>query len=221
MRRRKKSRADGGFVLLSRQVTRSAAFCSLSPRAVALLVALMDHYEGQDNRVPMSRDEAVAWLKSGTHQAAQAFAELEAKGFVRCHERGGFTRKVAHATTWTLTMYGRGGQKATLDFLSWHSDGTSKNKTRVPIRHKYGCQYDTRDGATGANTAPARHVSRVPIRHKCGCQYGTAYRIYHTGEGSECRHRSPPHFPDRKLGLPCARAAFAYKVACTCALPCR
>lgn len=166
MSRRKRHRADGGFVLLSRQVTRSAAFCSLSPRAVALLIALMDRYEGHDNRVSMSRDEAAAWLKSGTHQAAEAFAELEAKGFIRCHERGGFTRKVPHATIWALTMYGRGGQKATLDFLSWHSDGTSKNKTRVPLRHKYGYQVGTRDGTTGAKTAPAR-----PFH---GCQYNTS-----------------------------------------------
>jgi hypothetical protein len=103
MRRRKKNRTDGGFIMVSRQMTRSAAFRSLTPRGMALLVGLMDRYLGDDNRVALSTRDAAKWLKSGLHQVAEAFAELEAKGFIRCHERGGFTRKVRHATTWTLT----------------------------------------------------------------------------------------------------------------------
>jgi hypothetical protein len=165
MSRRKKSRTDGGFVMVSRQMTRSAAFPSLSPRAGWLLVGLMDRYDGNDNRVPMSLREAATWLKTGLHQAAEAFAELEAKGFVRCHQRGGFTRKVRHATVWTLTMFGRSGQKATLDFLNWCPPSQdSDSKTRLPARHQHGSQNGINEGAIDA--APA---SVSPI---VGCQDG-------------------------------------------------
>ena len=68
------------------------------------------------------------------NKTAEAFAELEAKGLIRCHERGGFSRKIRHASVWTLTMFGRGGQKATLDFREWRPDGTDKFKTRYPGR---------------------------------------------------------------------------------------
>jgi hypothetical protein len=156
MSRRRKTRQDGGFYMVARLMTHSAAYQSLSPRAGWLLHGLMDRYQGTDNRVAMSRDEARALLKSGPHQAAVAFDELQAKGFIRCHERGGFSRKVAHATVWALTMFGRNGQKATLDFLSWQpGDGLAKNKTRVPRRYKCGYQGDTRGPATGTNAVPA------------------------------------------------------------------
>jgi hypothetical protein len=163
--RRKKYRADGGFVMVTRQLTRSAAYRSLTPRAGWLLHGLMDRYQGDDNRVSMSTREAATWLKSGLHQVAKAFDELEDKGFIRCHERGGFTRKVRHATTWTLTMYGRAGQKGTLDFLSWRPGGAaSEFKTRMPGRHQYGCQ-------DGINRQPI-DAAAASVAHIHGCQDG-------------------------------------------------
>jgi hypothetical protein len=165
MSKRKKSRTDGGFVMMSRQMTRSTAFRSLSPRAGWLLVGLMDRYNGNDNRVPMSTREAATWLKTGFHQAGDAFAELGGKGFVRCYQRGDFRQKVREATVWTLTMFGRGGQKATLDFLEWRPPAQeSGSKTRLPSRHQYGCQDGINDALTVA--APAT-VSPI-----LGCQDG-------------------------------------------------
>jgi DNA-binding XRE family transcriptional regulator len=165
MSRRKKSRTDGGFVMVSRQMTRSAAFRSLSPRAGWLLVGLMDRYGGNDNRVPMSMREAATWLKTGLHQAADAFSELESRGFVRCHERGGFTRKVRHATVWTLTMFGRGGQKATLDFLEWQpADSKTKFETRLPRRQQYGCRL--------GNNRPLIDAGTASVGASHGCQDG-------------------------------------------------
>jgi hypothetical protein len=121
----------------------------------------MNAYNGEDNRVAMSSRSAAAWLKSGLHQAVDAFAELEDKGFVRCYERGGFVRKVRHATTWTLTMFGRNGQKATLDFLAWQE---SDSKTRVPRRQQYGCR-----GGNNRLPTVAREAT-VSVNH--GCQGG-------------------------------------------------
>jgi len=168
--KRKKYRADGGFVQLTRQVTRSSAFRSLSSRAVALLIDLMDRYYGQDNRVSMSRREAAEWLKTGSHQVADAFAELERKGFIRCYERGGFTRKVRHATVWTLTMFGRGGQKATLDFLCWAPEdskcgcraGTNTGARAAPMRAPVGANAMPVSERTGATAAPVTSADAIP-----------------------------------------------------------
>jgi hypothetical protein len=164
MSRRKKHRADGGFYMTTRQMTRSAAYRSLSPRAGWLLHGLMDLYMGDDNRVAMSVREAGAWLKSGFHQATAAFTELQDKGFIRCYERGGFSRKVAHATVWTLTMFGRGGQKATLDFLSWQP-------AENPKRGCHPGNSAVANTATVRGSTVAAPATDSPIY---GCQYGNS-----------------------------------------------
>jgi transcriptional regulator with XRE-family HTH domain len=144
---RRKRRLDGGFYQVARLMTRSAAYRSLTPRAGWLLHRLMDEYAGEDNRVSLSRRDAEAWLKSGPHKAALAFDELEDKGFIRLHERGGFTRKVRHATVWTLTMFGRNGQKATLDFLGWQGQPLGpKRQTRKPQKTNHGFRRATNTG---------------------------------------------------------------------------
>jgi hypothetical protein len=174
MSRRKKYRTDGGFVMVSRQMTRSAAYRSLSPRAGWLLHGLMDHYEGSDNRIAMSRREGEAWLKTGSHKVAAAFAELQEKGFILCHERGGFSRKIRHATVWTLTMFGRGGQKATLGFLSWQGQSLVTGlESRKPQKSNHGCQRATNTGANAPPMDPPIGANAPPVSAILGCQRAT------------------------------------------------
>jgi hypothetical protein len=181
MSRRRNSRADGGFVQVTRQLTRSPACESLSARAGWLLMGLMDVYGGNDNRVAMSRREAMAWIKSGERQVAEAFAELESKGLIRSYQRGGFSRKVRHASVWTLTMFGRGGQKATLDFLDWQPDCKIPEAAKSP---EHGCRIDTNTGVPqtpmtrpiGVPQNTRQADSWVSPRHQYGCPPDTTYR---------------------------------------------
>jgi hypothetical protein len=210
MSRRRKRRADGGFVMVSRQLTRSAAFLSLRPPAVALLLGLMDRYDGDDNRVPMSRREAERWLKSGSYQVAAAFHELEAKGLVRCHQAGGFTCKVRIATVWELTMYGRHGQPATLDFLKWQGQPLTERKTQTQSRKKkYGCPVDTNTGvpstpmdrATGVPSTPDSETYGCPVDTNTGVPSTPLYRSTIPGTGLLSAYRGRATLHRRVLAL--------------------
>jgi DNA-binding XRE family transcriptional regulator len=174
MSRRRKTRHDGGFVMVARMMTRSAAYRSLSPRAGWLLHGLMDRYTGTDNRVAMSRRDAEAWLKSGPHKAMLAFDELEDKGFIRLHERGGFTRKVRHASVWGLTMFGRNGAKATLDFRLWQGQPlVTDREARKAKKSNHGYQRATNTGIDAPPMDALIGADAPPVTPQYGCRRAT------------------------------------------------
>ena len=62
----------------------------------------------------MSRRDAMTWLQRRAQtRPPRRSRELGGSraSSAALYERGGFVRKVRHATVWTLTMYGRSGQR--------------------------------------------------------------------------------------------------------------
>src|SRR5690606_28712632 len=62
----------------------------------------------------------------------RCFGELQALGFIRCTEKGGFSRKVLHSTTWRYTWAawpGGSPSAPTRDFEKWRPE----EKTRLQV----------------------------------------------------------------------------------------
>jgi hypothetical protein len=108
----------------------SAAFQSLTPNAVRLLLELKMLHNGCNNgTLFLSVREAARRIRVGKNQAAQAFAELQDRGFLRPAALGSFGRPSATrrgmATSWRLTEFPVGEEKGagTRDFMRWTPAG--------------------------------------------------------------------------------------------------
>lgn len=113
----------------------SEAWRSLSCEARALLIELAGLYNGENNgELFLSVRDAARRINTGKSTAARAFDELMARGFIRPHVLGAFSRKVRHATSWVLTEFPIGDHvargEATKDFMRWKPD--PKNQNTVP-----------------------------------------------------------------------------------------
>lgn len=101
-------------------VLSTPAYRSLSPLARALLVELYALYNGSNNGdLFLSVRKAASRLNVGKTTVAPAFKELETRGFIRARQRGAFTWKERHATSWVLTEYTFAGHLPTKDFTLW------------------------------------------------------------------------------------------------------
>jgi DNA-binding XRE family transcriptional regulator len=106
------------FVKLDFWMLKSSAWKQLCPVARALLIELMQRYNGQNNgAISFSHREAAAALRVGKNRPFTLFRELEKIGFIKARQRGSFTWKARHATTWTLTMFDCNGIAATKEFM--------------------------------------------------------------------------------------------------------
>lgn len=137
-KRRKKmlpnGRHSGEFrhVRLHHWLIQSKAYKDLSVGARALLVELYALYNGDNNGdLFLSTREAGARLRISKSSAWRLFAELENLGFIRPRERGAFSLKSRHATTWILTEFAFAGQLATKDFM--REQPAQKQKPVSPV----------------------------------------------------------------------------------------
>jgi hypothetical protein len=104
----------------------SAAFQSLTPNAVRLLLEMKMLHNGRNNgSLFLSVREAAKRIHIGKNQAAQAFIDLHDRGFIRPNVIGSFNLKsVARrgmATSWVLTEFPVGEEKGagSRDFTRW------------------------------------------------------------------------------------------------------
>jgi DNA-binding transcriptional regulator YhcF (GntR family) len=89
------------------------AFRALSGNAVKLMALLNKRYNGANNGdVAMSVREAAAEVGCSVNHAHKCFRELEGAGFIVPTQRGSFTWKKRHATTWRLTWIGTANPSA-------------------------------------------------------------------------------------------------------------
>jgi hypothetical protein len=92
------------FVKLEYWMLDCAAFAALSGGAVKLLLRIVQRYNGANNgRIGFSVREAEAALPCSPAFAVKLFRELQDAGFIAAVTKGGFSRKVRHATEWRLT----------------------------------------------------------------------------------------------------------------------
>ncbi|MDQ2069197.1 hypothetical protein [Natronospira bacteriovora] len=98
----------------------SAAFRSLSPEAVSLLVQMRLLYNGKGNRVFMSVREIQRRVNVGRYKAEKARDELLGTGFIRLLSQGSFSRKAQHASEYALTNEDLDdGTPAPKDYMHW------------------------------------------------------------------------------------------------------
>ena len=114
------------FVLFDYEQIESQAFKYLTGGALKLLIMVRKRFNGVNNgKISFSVREGRDLLGYSMNTVARYFDELIDKGFLRIKEKGSFTYKKRHATTWIITCEEYNNQKSR-DFKHWIK--TDRNK---------------------------------------------------------------------------------------------
>lgn len=106
MRRRGRRKLPPGerFISWHHWLLNAPAFLRLRGNAVKLMAMLHKRYSGGNNgAISMSVREAAREVGCSPNHAVSLFRELEAAGFIATTQKGAFSWKARHATTWRLT----------------------------------------------------------------------------------------------------------------------
>lgn len=96
----------------------SDAFRELPGNCLKLLCRLATRHNGSNNGfLSMSTREAAKEMGCSHNHAAKCFRVLEDLGFIRVTQKGAFSWKKRHATTWRLTWLDCGDEPATKEFM--------------------------------------------------------------------------------------------------------
>ena len=107
------------FVLFDYDQIESEAFRYLSGGALKLLIMVRKRFNGINNgKISFSVREGRDLLGYSMNTVARYFDELVDKGFLRIKEKGSFSYKKRHATTWIITCEEYNHQKSR-DFKHW------------------------------------------------------------------------------------------------------
>ena len=107
------------FVLFDYEQIESQAFRYLTGGALKLLIMVRKRFNGINNgKISFSVREGRDLLGYSMNTVARYFDELVDKGFLRIKEKGSFTYKKRHATTWIITCEEYNHQKSR-DFKHW------------------------------------------------------------------------------------------------------
>ena len=112
------------FIMLRFDVHDSAAYLSLKPESRCVLQEVRRRFNGYNNgEIPLSCREAAELCNIGKTTAADAFTDLQAKGFIRIVEESGFNQKGGRRSRrWRLTEEGYNGQPPSNEWRSWKPD---------------------------------------------------------------------------------------------------
>ena len=114
------------FVLFDYDQIESQAFRYLNGGALKLLIMVRMRFYGFNNgEISFSVREGRKLLGYSMNTVARYFDELVDKGFLRIKEKGSFSCKKRHATTWIITCEEYNHQKSR-DFKHWIK--TDRNK---------------------------------------------------------------------------------------------
>lgn len=126
-----RSKQGGQFVPIPYDMAASIAWLSLSGAAIKVYVELRRRFNGGNNGdLSLSLDEAARLLHLGKATVARAFAELEAKGFIRMTARGRWYGR--QATAYAVTDRPVGRNPPTNAWRAWRP--APKIRSSVPIR---------------------------------------------------------------------------------------
>ena len=107
------------FVLFDYEQIESQAFKYLTGGALKLLIMVRKRFNGINNgHISFSVREGNDLLGYSMNTVARYFDELVDKGFLRIKEKGSFSYKKRHATTWIITCEEYNHQKSR-DFKHW------------------------------------------------------------------------------------------------------
>ncbi|MCO5794018.1 MAG: hypothetical protein HEQ21_14445 [Blastomonas sp.] len=121
---------EATHVRLYAYVTGTDAWKHTSGNAIKVLLALIARDNGTRNgNIGFSCREAAEVASVSLRTAWRCLVELQDKGFIVCTEKGGFSRKIQHATTWRYTWQAWPGGKPsapTHDYRNWKPDGNKR-----------------------------------------------------------------------------------------------
>ena len=108
-RQAKVKAVPNGFLSLDHAFVRSPRIVALSANGKALLLAIADRYNGQNNGgIPYSISEAMAWLHCSRSTAIRALQELQDAALIECTAKGSHIHKAGErkgtASLWRLTF---------------------------------------------------------------------------------------------------------------------
>jgi Fic family protein len=107
------------FVLFDYEQIESQAFRCLTGGALKLLIMVRKRFNGFDNgHISFSVREGRDLLGCSVNTISRYFDELVDKGFLKVKEKGSFSYKKRHATTWIITSDEYNNQKSR-DFKNW------------------------------------------------------------------------------------------------------
>ena len=107
------------FVLFDYEQIESQAFKYLTGGALKLLIMVRKRFNGVNNgHISFSVREGNDLFVYSMNTVARYFDELVDKGFLRIKEKGSFSYKKRHATTWIITCEEYNNQKSR-DFKRW------------------------------------------------------------------------------------------------------
>src|SRR6266404_1368940 len=105
------------YVGLPHWLLHSAAWVALSPVERSLFIEVAQRYHGANNgEIGSGVLEAGHALRVKPQTAGAAFDRLVEIGFLRLARDSAFSVKTREAREWTVTMFGVGDDRATLDF---------------------------------------------------------------------------------------------------------
>jgi len=127
--RKGRSKYSGRFVMLTEHMLRSDAYRDLSVYARSLLVELTRLYNGSNNGLlRMSVRQAASRCGCSVRPAMRALRELESHGFIKTVTKGAYSRKVRHASEWSLCEHPVGNIQATREYQNWRVPGQQAEK---------------------------------------------------------------------------------------------
>lgn len=122
-------RKDARHLRLYHSIMDSAAWRHLSPPAVKVLLELVRQDNGERNgALAFSARRAHELTGLSVRTCWRCLKELQDKGFIRCTQKGAFSRKVLHASLWRYTWqaWPEGKMGPTRDFEKWQPDGKTR-----------------------------------------------------------------------------------------------
>ena len=127
------SEPDKKYVQFYRWMYGSAAFCSLDPFEVRLLLELYSLYNGRNNGyLYLSVRQAALRCKMSKDKACASFRTLQETGFIRSRADEPTNFVLREARCWILTEFEFAGREATKNFMNWRpGSGTSRPKKRT------------------------------------------------------------------------------------------
>lgn len=124
MAKRTKSRGESHVRLYQHELA-CPAYRTLSPDARSLLIELRALYRpAQGNVVYLSVREAMTRIGIGQRRTQAAFADLLERGWITVEQRGSFTQKIRHATSFRLENEATAapGAEPTKTYMRWRPD---------------------------------------------------------------------------------------------------